>query len=336
LTISKSGQPLQSAVLGLGRTLGNESIVYVDDEPTWRVDDSMDHFKLLITPGGADISLLTPEKKLIESTATVEGISWRATEEFTAIAVSKPEPGTWQIKSSNLARHKVTMQYPSVFDLGYALQRDVIKAGEKTKLSAWLQKNNEPVTDSDVVQFLKVRLSILRNQEVIDDSSLFPDPQKPSRFFTYIQLDEAGDYDFQLTMEDNNLYREARFTRNIGSVQLAQPAQQAQAPATPNAEKQSTAAKPAKEKPEQPAIARDTDSGESTSVFNDMPSLNKALMIAIIFNALLIAIGGLMYYRRKMNQQTINTLELMKYGNGKNKGKDKDKKHEIDFNNAAA
>jgi LPXTG-motif cell wall-anchored protein len=65
-----------------------------------------------------------------------------------------------------------------------------------------------------------------------------------------------------------------------------------------------------------------------------MPSLNKALMIAIIFNALLIAIGGLMYYRRKMNQQTINTLELMKYGNGKDKGKDK--KHEIDFNNAAA
>lgn len=308
---SPDGQPLVGAFSRLAANLKSENSHKLDT-PSFKVDDSMNYFRLLVAANGNNIRLTSPSQQLIDASNRPDNVIWRMVDSFTAVTVSQPQSGTWIIKSdAGAAPLPATLQYPSAIDIGYELNRQVIKTGDKVKLSAWLKKNDQPVNDPKIIKFIKIRLKIRRDGKVIDDSSLFPEKGTPERFFTYIQPDQPGDYTFQLSMEDNNFYRQTRFSRPVAPLKpAAQPGTQT---TTTTRQTVDTVAEKKPQPQQSTAVPRNDQkmTGLLNKINSRIPHLKQALAIVTIVNGVIILIGGGVYYRRKMKQQSVETVDFL-------------------------
>lgn len=325
---SKNGPPLVATFSNLAANLKTETSRELA-APTFKVDNSMRYFKILAATGGTNMTLTTPTQQTISAANRPDNVLWRTDDSFTTVTVTQPEGGNWTIATGNTTEHPVTLHYASTIDIGYQLSQQAINAGDKIKVSAWLQKNNQPVTNPDIIKFLKVRLVIRRDGNVIDDSSLFPEKGAANRFFTYIQPDQGGDYTFRLSMQDTGFYRETRFSRTVATLK---PAAQSKIQTSTAAEQ---AVKTVAEKTPQPQQSTIHDGGGKTmgildTIHEHLPHLKKALVIATIINGVVIVIGGLAYFRRKMKQQSAETVDFLTSISSRNES------GEADINNAAA
>lgn len=301
---SESAEQLLAAFRRLMQVIKQRNITAVTGQ-SFKVDPSMTFFKLLLMPGNEDLVLIDPSGDRMSAQNAATTSNWHSSGELSAVTVSNPQTGTWKIQDNDSPTAHAMLIFPDTLRLRHQVAVENTEQGKNLNISAWLEKNGQTITDRAMLQFMQVRLRLRRDGKMIDEQSLFPEPKHSGRFFANIRLTQAGEYRFILSMEDENLYRQASFgqtfAQQITNVKV-QPENIAAKPHRTPAQDKSTQVS---------AVGADTAGNVLADMNRRFPDLRLALIIATAINGVFIAVAVLLYSRQRMRQQVAQPFDFV-------------------------
>jgi len=257
------------------------------------LDDATENFYLINQPlhgkqTYSSLKLTGPDEITLTFDSHPDNVLWTRNKYFETIVVKQAKKGHWTIihETSKENFNGITLYTttkPKTYVLQYRFIPDNIHAGEKITVVAWLTKNNTPVTDPKVINFLKTQLQIYQDNKLEQSISLYPMRTQPGRFSTSFVVKHSGESQFELKIYDNSFQQTSQFKLTVQPVSVVIPA-----------------SKTATEDNATEAVTPETSIEESGNTPQLLFSTQEqALLIVIILNAVVIIIGLFIYFKKR-------------------------------------
>ena len=261
------------------------------------VSNGTTHLQILQDNESTPLSITTPSGKKYTRENHPSTIRWVNEDTFRIVNIHDPEAGIWHFTGIPVT----VTSYPADSTLiKYKLLPDTIKTGDNVRVVAWLEKNNNTITDSATTQFIKARLQISYTEGSSGTTTLFPMKTQPGKFTATVNIEHAGDTRFKITMQDRSLKQEVEFQRQVlpssRQTESDKPTHQ-------------SATKVNKVKANKNLSTNtDNESGLSQNA-KTFPALEQALIVFTVANAIFILLGLIIYVmKRRLNRFSTDTL----------------------------
>lgn len=157
-----------------------------------------------------NLTLLTPDGKVISAANKPENIKWFTAQAFDLITVQNPQPGQWQLKSSN-GKNKAYI----ITDLKFQLQIEPqeVAIGEGLMINAWLEDKGKTIDKPSILSTLNMALTVHTPEgathqldmqaQVKEDGS----GELSGVYMNYIAMPAAGRYQVEVSAKGGTFSR---------------------------------------------------------------------------------------------------------------------------------
>ena len=185
------------------------------------VDESVREFTaLILRPDGApDVQLVNPFGDKYGRESAKSGLSWHHTADYDLITQTEPQPGYWSLQGDLTQSSRVSVI--SNMQLQVAPLTANPLAGQEQTLEFWLENEQGPITDPDLLSLLAIKVRLEGPGERFPRELRWRGDQVPSdgRYRMRLpSLNQPGDYRLTLELDGKTFQRRFSHRMKLGSL----------------------------------------------------------------------------------------------------------------------
>ena len=182
------------------------------DGEKFSIDNAIKEVTIVGSKDSEDVvlSLLAPDGAVISAANKPDSIKWFTAQAFDLITIQNPQPGQWQIKSSN-GKNKAYI----ITDLKFQLKVEPpeVAIGEGLMISAWLEDKGKTIAKPSILSTVNMALRVHTPEGDVHELDMKAQTKEDASgelsgvYLNYIALPAAGRYQVEVLAKSSTFSR---------------------------------------------------------------------------------------------------------------------------------